>query len=140
MSADESERALKGTTLEVYRLLLKKNKPVGVREVQRALNLSSPSVATYHLTKLEDMGLLKKESSGYMVNKFLLEYSVKVSRFLIPRFLFYAIFSFAVLMIELTLMRPVMLTREYIFSVVATSIFFVVFSYETAKTWLRGTL
>ncbi len=140
MSADESERALKGTTLEVYRLLLKKNKPVGVREVQRALNLSSPSVATYHLSKLEDMGLLKKESSGYMVNKFLLEYSVKVSRFLIPRFLFYAIFSFAVLMIELTLMRPAMLTREYIFSVVATSIFFVVFSYETAKTWLRGTL
>lgn len=97
-------------------------------------------MATYHLSKLEDMGLLKKESSGYMVNKFLLEYSVKVSRFLIPRFLFYAIFSFAVLMIELTLMRPAMLTREYIFSVVATSIFFVVFSYETAKTWLRGTL
>jgi DNA-binding transcriptional ArsR family regulator len=140
LSAEESEKALKGTTLEVYRLLLKKNKPVGVREVQRALNLSSPSVATYHLSKLEDMGLLKKESSGYTVNKFLLEYSVKVSRFLIPRFLFYAIFSFAILLIELTLMRPAVLTREYIFSVVATAIFFVVFCYETAKTWLRGSL
>ncbi len=140
MSADDSEKALKGTTLEVYRLLLKKNKPIGIREVQRALNLSSPSVATYHLSKLEDMGLLKRESSGYTVNKFLLEYSVKVSRFLIPRYLFYAIFASAILLIELTLMRPNVLTREYVFSVVATSIFFVVFCYETAKTWLRGSL
>jgi DNA-binding transcriptional ArsR family regulator len=140
LSADESEKALKGTTLEVYRFLLKKSKPVGIREVQRALGLSSPSVATYHLSKLEDMGLLKRESSGYTVNRFLLEYSVKVNRFLVPRYLFYAVFAFAILLIELTVMRPELMTREYVFSVVATCIFFVVFCYETAKTWLRGSL
>jgi predicted transcriptional regulator len=59
---DQTKDVLKGTTLEVYRFLLKSNKPVGTRELQRALNLSSSSVATYHLSKLEDAGLLKRES------------------------------------------------------------------------------
>jgi len=140
LSADECGQVLKGTTLEVYRFLLKKNKPLGIREIQRALNLSSPSVATYHLTKLEEVGLIKRESGGYVVNKFLLEYSIKISRFLIPRYLFYAVFAVAVLITELTFMKPVLLTREYVFSVVATAIFVLAFSYEALKTWLRGTL
>jgi DNA-binding MarR family transcriptional regulator len=76
---DESKEVLRGTTLEVYRFLLKSNKPVGTRELQRALNLSSSSVATYHLTKLEDAGLLKREMGGFTVSKFLLENSVKVA-------------------------------------------------------------
>lgn len=140
MPEDECGQVLKGTTLEVYRFLLKRNKPVGTREVQRALNLSSPSVATYHLAKLEEVGLLRRENGAFVVNKFVLEYSIKVSHFLVPRYLFYAIFAVAVLLIELTFMKPVSLTREYVFSVVATCIFVVVFSYETVKTWLRGNL
>jgi predicted DNA-binding transcriptional regulator len=36
----ESSDALKGTALEIYRFMLKANKPIGVREVARALNLS----------------------------------------------------------------------------------------------------
>ncbi len=43
--SNEAGTVLKGTTLEVYRFLLKSGKPVGVRGVQRALNLSSPSLA-----------------------------------------------------------------------------------------------
>jgi len=140
LSADESEKNLEGTTLEVYRFLLKQRKPLGVREIQRALSLSSPSVADYHLSKLEEVGLLKRQNGAYTVNKFLLEYSVKVSYFLVPRYLFYAIFAVAVLIIELTLFKPIIITREYIFSVVVTAIFVLVFCYETAKTWLRGTL
>jgi len=119
---------------------LKQRKPLGVREIQRALSLSSPSVADYHLSKLEEVGLLKRQNGAYTVNKFLLEYSVKVSYFLVPRYLFYAIFAVAVLIIELTLFKPIIITREYIFSVVVTAIFVLVFCYETAKTWLRGTL
>jgi DNA-binding transcriptional ArsR family regulator len=140
LSGDESKDVLKGTTLEVYRFLLKSSKPVGIRELQRALNLSSPSVATYHLSKLEDAGLLKREGSNYTVAKFLLENSVKISRFLIPRYLFYAIFAVAVLSIEVTLMRPAVLSREYVFSTCATALFVLFFAYETAKTWVRGTL
>ena len=57
MASGEPEEALRGTTLDVYRFLLKRKEPVGAREVQRVLNLSSPSLATYHLSKLEDVGL-----------------------------------------------------------------------------------
>ena len=137
---DDAKEVLRGTTLEVYRFLLKSNKPVGTRELQRALNLSSPSVATYHLSKLEDAGLLKREGGGFTVSKFLLENSVKLNRFLIPRFLFYAIFAVAALALELTLMKPAQLTREYVFSVLVTGILALFCTYETIKTWLRGNL
>ncbi len=140
MTADESKDVLRGTTLEVYRFLLKSNKPVGIRELQRALNLSSPSVATYHLSKLEDAGLLKRQDGGYTVDRFILENSVKISHFLIPRFLFYTIFAFAVLLIELTLLSPPVVTREYVFFVAATAIFTLAFCYETIKTYQRGSL
>jgi DNA-binding transcriptional ArsR family regulator len=140
MAADEPKGVLKGTTLEVYRFLLKSSKPVGIRELQRALNLSSPSVANYHLSKLEDVGLLKKKDGAYTVCKYLLENSVKISRFLIPRYFFYTIFAIAILAIELTLMRPVEITREYAFFMASTVIFLCFFGYETAKTWLRGNL
>ncbi len=70
VAADESKEVLKGTTLEVYRFLLKSSKPVGTRELQRALDLSSSSVATYHLSKLEDAGLLKREAGGFLVSKY----------------------------------------------------------------------
>ena len=140
LSSDDSKEVLRGTTLEVYRFLLKSNKPVGTRELQRALNLSSPSVATYHLSKLEDAGLLKREGGGFTVSKFLLENSVKVNRFLVPRFLFYAIFAVAALAVELILMMPAQLTREYVFSVLVTSILAFFCIYETIKTWIRGNL
>jgi DNA-binding transcriptional ArsR family regulator len=136
----EPKDVLRGTTLEVYRFLLKSNKPVGTRELQRALNLSSSSVATYHLSKLEDAGLLKKEMGGFTVSKFLLENSIKVSRFLVPRYFFYSIFAIAALLLELTVLKPNIVYREYAFSLVATGILVFFFCYETAKTWLRGNL
>jgi DNA-binding transcriptional ArsR family regulator len=140
VAADESKEVLRGTTLEVYRFLLKSNKPVGTRELQRALNLSSSSVATYHLSKLEDAGLLKREMGGFTVSKYLLENSVKVINFLVPRYFFYAVFAFAVLIIELTVLRPSVFYREYVFSLVATAIIALFLCYETIKTWKRGNL
>jgi DNA-binding transcriptional ArsR family regulator len=138
--AGQSKDVLKGTTLEVYRFLLKSSKPVGTRELQRALNLSSSSVATYHLTKLEDAGLLKREAGGFSVSKYLLENSIKVAKFLVPRYFFYAVFAVAVLLIELTVLRPAALYQEYVFSLVATAVMVVFLCYETVKTWKRGTL
>jgi DNA-binding transcriptional ArsR family regulator len=142
MSSEQADQkdVLKGTTLEVYRFLLKSSKPVGTRELQRALNLSSSSVATYHLTKLEDAGLLKREAGGFSVSKYLLENSIKVSKFLVPRYFFYAVFAIAALAIELTFLRPAALYQEYVFSLAATTVMVVFLCYETVKTWKRGTL
>jgi len=137
---DEVEEVLKGTTLKVYRFLLKSSKPVGVREVQRALNLSSPSLAAYHLSRLEEAGLLRCEKGDYSVDKVFLKSMIRIRRFLIPRYLFYSIFAFSALVIELTLFRPATLTSGYVFSTIVTFVFALAFCYETVKTWIKGGL
>jgi DNA-binding transcriptional ArsR family regulator len=40
--------------------MLQQGQSVGVREVQRAIGMSSPSVSSHHLNKLVDMDLIKK--------------------------------------------------------------------------------
>jgi predicted DNA-binding transcriptional regulator len=86
---------LKGNTLKVYLYALKNGK-VGVREVQRALRFSNPSLAQYHLNKLKDLGLVKDENGEYFVVN---EVKVDVMRsflrlgtLIVPRFVFYAVF------------------------------------------------
>jgi DNA-binding transcriptional ArsR family regulator len=120
--------------------MLRAKKPLGIREIQRALNLSSPSVAQYHLSKLEHVGLVKKERGDYVINKVLLDSCIKISRFIVPRYLFYCVLAVVVLLIQVTFLEPVFLYREYYFSVLATILFLVIFCYETAKVWLKGSL
>jgi DNA-binding transcriptional ArsR family regulator len=138
MVSASDEDALKGNSLEVYRFLLRNGKPAGVREVQRALNLSTPSLASYHLSKLEEAGLIKKENGNYVINKIILEDCIKVNRFLIPRFLCYAVFAFLLLTTELTVLRPNVVTSFYFFATVGTLACAVAFSYETVKVWSKG--
>ena len=86
---------LKGNTLRVYVYALKKRK-VGVREVQRALLMSNPSLAQYHLNKLKDLGLVSDNNGEYEISS---EVKVEVMRdflrvgtLIVPRFVFYAVF------------------------------------------------
>lgn len=136
MSKAEDASVIKGTTEEVYLYVLKAKKPVGIREIQRALNLSSPSVARYHISKLENAGLLKQENSSYVVDKILLKHTVKINSFLIPRHLFYAFFAIIALIIELTVLRPAIVTSIYFFAVMVTATFVLILCYETVRTWL----
>jgi len=67
-SIDEEkiESELKGNTLRVYWMLLRSsNGLVGVREVQRSLGFSSPALAAYHLEKLKELGLVRKDDGEY---------------------------------------------------------------------------
>jgi len=140
LSGKESTDNLKGTTLEIYRFMLKIGRPVGVREVQRGLNLSSPSIAVYHLSKLEDACLVKRQGSDYVINKVLLQNSVRIGRFLFPKYLFYSILAVAFLIVELTILRPATLSGDYFFFTISTAILSYIFCYETAKTWIKGIL
>ena len=95
---------LHGTTLKVYLFLLRQGKAMGVRELQRAMGLSSPSVAAYHLAKLERMGLeLKDEYGRYYVTK--LAGSSMLWQF-IPRLMLYATFVTVMLAFYLANMPP----------------------------------
>ena len=88
---------LRGRTLEVYILLLRRGGPMGVREVQRALRLSSPSVAHHHLEKLRELGVAVKDEAGQYraaenVDVAVLQAFVRIGRLILPRMMFYASF------------------------------------------------
>ncbi len=136
----DAVESLKGTALDIYRFMLKSNKPIGVRELSRALKLSSPSVAQHHLTRLESMGLVKREWGNFVVNKVVLENCVKISHFLIPRYFFYLLFSIVVLVLELTVLYPVVLFQAYVVAVIAEILVIAIFAYETIKIWRKGSL
>ena len=140
MESGELIADLKGTTLKVYRFLIEQNEPVGVREIQRALNFSSPSLAIYHLSKLEHAGLISHENGAYRVDKVIFESNVRISGLLIPNHLFYCAFTILLLAVELTVFRPTIPTREYFFSTIGTLIVALIFCYETAKTRFRDNL
>ena len=90
---------LRGTTLRVYRYLFKLGRPAGIREVQRGLGLSSPSVAEYHLRKLVESGLIRNDSEGYVVERVVWDNMIRMRRTVIPVQAFYVIFFAAALLI-----------------------------------------
>jgi DNA-binding transcriptional ArsR family regulator len=88
---------LRGKTLLVYWYLLQRpTHTAGVREVQRALGFSSPSIAVHHLEKLRDLGLVRKKGTGeYVLEEEVkvgvLRFFTRIGRFLVPRYLFYSV-------------------------------------------------
>jgi hypothetical protein len=135
-----STDVLRGLTLKVYKLILKSDKPVGIREVQRALNLSSPTLALYHINKLEEAGLIKKESHGYVADRIVLENLVRFRTFLIPRNFFYTVFLATSLIFLLVFLRPPLLTREYVFSLGVVGIATAASAYETIRALSKKVL
>jgi len=59
-----AQKKITGTTWDVYLSVLTSGEPVGVRDVWRSLNLSSPSLAQYHINKLLDMKLIETTAEG----------------------------------------------------------------------------
>jgi hypothetical protein len=94
-----------GTTLNVYSFVVKKGKPVGPREVMRGVNLSSPSVAYWHLQKLEDSGLLQKNVTGeYIVKeKTSISGHIWIGGNLVPRLMFYSLFFLGIVLLEVVI-------------------------------------
>ncbi len=96
LDKNEILKKLNGTTLMVYFVLLNK-KEIGVRALQRNLELSSPSVARYHLEKLYDLNLVDNNNGVYqLIRKAdipMLSTWILFGKLLFPRSLFIAIFS-----------------------------------------------
>jgi hypothetical protein len=134
------ESELKGKTLIVYWYMLQQpTHTVGVREAQRTLGFSSPSIAVHHLEKLQDLGLVHKKATG----EYVLEEEVKVGilrfftrmgRFLVPRYLFYsALFSTMLTAYTLMWLSGLIVPSFYAmtFGLLATLIFWI----ETVRLW-----
>ena len=129
---------LRGRTLRTYLFILKSSKAVGVRELQRALGLSSPSVAYHHLDKLMKIGLIEKDQYGEYtlvknVNVNVLQAFTQVGKLLVPRFIFYAVF-FTTLLLGYVLL---FLGNLNPFAI-AFGVFASIFAwYETYRTWKK---
>ncbi len=137
----EIESHLNGKTLIVYWYLLKSGKSLGVREIQRELGMSSPSVASHHLDKLKELGVVEQDSYGrYFLSKTIevgvLQVFSKVGRFMLPRYSFYAVFFTTLLILYITISYNVINFSALGFVLVGCLIFW----YETVRIWRRRPL
>lgn len=104
----QSKDELTPTAIQTYIYLIKAEKPVGPREVMRAANLTSPSVAYRNLQKLIDLNLAYKDKYGnYGVRE---KKAIKgyfwIGKKLIPRFIIFGFVFLVVLIIEIAILLP----------------------------------
>ena len=89
--------SLRGTTLWVYQVMIRHNRPMSLRQIQHNAELSSPSLALYHIRKLIDMELIEADSSGdyvvvSVVKTGVLRLFVGRGRVMAPRYVYYSLF------------------------------------------------
>ncbi|MCP8323704.1 MAG: helix-turn-helix domain-containing protein [Candidatus Methylarchaceae archaeon HK02M2] len=134
------EYTLRGKAWKVYWLLLKSGRSMSVREVQKALHFSSPSVAQHHLEQLRELGLVKKQEIGsqyFLVSEVkigVLRHFIKLGKLLFPRYFFYAVFSTTFYIAYLTVLMQ-SLTRENLFIIFFGAIISAIFWYEAVRLW-----
>lgn len=142
MPKNQAQEQVSGNTLRVYLYVLRHG-PCELREVQRGLGFSTPSLASYHLTKLVRAGYVVQDGEGkYSANpqatpQILEEYS-KLGTLIVPDLLFFAVL-FSVLVAYFTYRaltaQPPTAYTEYL---AATAIAMcAVLWYETAKAWRK---
>ena len=134
------EDLLKGKTMGVYALLLTHG-PMGVRDVQRVLGFSSPSLALHHLSKLAEANLVAKDEYGvYSVVKQVrvgsLTLFVKIGTRLIPRFVFLITLFSSMLILYVAFLASWPPKAQDIMYISVTTIGIVVLLYEARKMWL----
>lgn len=141
MSEESRERVdyeLRGKTLTVYLYLLKHGKAMGVREVQKGLGFSSPSVAFHHLDKLVGLGVVEKDNyDRYVlarkVDSGILHSFVSIGGLTLPRLGFYAAFFTTIAVSYLIIDRGALDLYALIGTVGGTLVFW----YETWRVWRR---
>lgn len=136
----EIESELKGKTLLVYWYLLKSSgSHVGVREIQRSLRLSSPSVAAHHLDKLMSLGLVDKTRTGEYfltqeVKVGLLRLFTRLGRIMVPRYFFYSVWFSTMLAIYLV-WYPHDGSIHNLIAVIFGALATLILWFETARLW-----
>ncbi len=134
------ESELKGKTLLVYWYMLQQpTHTTGIREIQRALGFSSPSIAVHHLEKLQDLGLVRKKTTGeYVLEEVvkvgILKLFTRMGHFLVPRYLFYSVLFSTMLAAYMLLWLSGLIVPSFyamLFGLLAALIFWI----ETVRLW-----
>jgi hypothetical protein len=133
---------LKGTTLRVYWAILRRgDEGIGPREVMRDLDLSSPSVAVYHLEKLRGMGLAEKTETGSYrareeVKVDVFSDYVRVVGLMLPRYLFYSVL-FTTMLLSYVFLYAISITPQTVIFLIFGVATCAVFWAETIRAWSR---
>lgn len=110
---------------------------VGVREVQRTLGFSSPALASYHLRKLVEMGLVAERYGEYhlvrAVKVGVLRHFIKVGSVMLPRYVLYASMFTTLLVFYLTQLRAI--EFDSVFALLFGSLAAAIFWFETVRLW-----
>lgn len=134
----EIESKLKGNTLRLYWYMVKIGHPVTINDVQKGLDLSSPGLAAYHLDKLVALRLVEKIQGEYRlldsVRIGVLRSFVRLYRFMVPRYVFYAIF-FTVLSVIFAVFFVNPLSFQSWFAMIVCLISSAIFWYESLRIW-----
>jgi hypothetical protein len=130
------EENLKGKTLQVYLYMLKRRDPVGVREIQRDLGFSSPSVASYHIEKLVGLEIIGQDEYGryFVIQKVqigVLHAFINIGGLNIPRLLFFAAFFTTLLITYIILDLNNLNIHAIGFAVAGAAAFW----FETFRVW-----
>ena len=142
MSVNDDEKKLisqlKGNTLRAYWALLdSEDGVIGVRELQRQLHFSSPALASYHLNRLEEMGLAVNERGDYRlireVKVGIFREFVKLGTFRLPRFFLYSTMFTGLLIFFLTQLKELNFYSLYAFVVVGLIV--IILWFETWRIW-----
>ncbi len=132
---------IKGNTLRVYLYLLQAGTSE-LRDVQRSLGFSTPSLASYHLGKLVKAGYASQNERGQYVvvrdsTREILEGYVRVGTVVFPQLFFFSVLFTAVIGFLAFMSLSV---SSYVPLLVSASVALVgAFWYETVKVWRRLT-
>jgi hypothetical protein len=133
---------LKGNTLRAYWALLNsKDGVIGVRELQRQLGFSSPTLAAYHLNKLVELELVVKERGNYRLEREVkvgvLKQFIKIGTFLLPRYVLYATMFTILLIFFLTQLGQRGMSFYSNFALILAILSTVIAWYETIRVWMQ---
>jgi len=139
-TATQAGPVIKGNTVRVYLFVLR-NGPCELRDIQRGLKLSTPSLAFYHLSRLVESGNVKKTEDGKYValndiSADLLDGYVKFGRRIIPQLFFVTLLFTGILAYYVWLVWKVPLDLDDAVTIVY-SFSVIVLWYETIKVWRR---
>ena len=118
-----------------------RNGPCELRDVQRALKLSTPSLAFYHLSRLIQAGSVKRTEDGRYValkdiSADLIDGYVKFGRRIIPQMFFLTLIFTLILAFYISLIWRTPLDLDDVVTLVY-SLSVIVLWYETIKVWRR---
>ena len=135
----QPNQEIHGNTLKAYLYLLKHG-PSELREVQRGLELSSPSLASYHLGKLVEANYVSQDEQGkYFAvrdaeTKVLEGYS-KVGPAVVPQLFFFSL-MFTILAAFFSV-EAFFGVRFTIYLIIVCVAMVGVFWYETLRLWRK---